>query len=113
MAQFGISVRKLRQKRGWSQTELARRAGVSHPTVSQVERGVLAPTTETREAIARALGTAVDVAFTGFPRAKSEVNGERRAKLRADIAELYEAGKTDEAIGEELDVPQGTVSNNR
>jgi transcriptional regulator with XRE-family HTH domain len=36
---FGLAVRALRRRRGWTQAELARRAGVSQGLVSRVERG--------------------------------------------------------------------------
>jgi HTH-type transcriptional regulator/antitoxin HipB len=36
---FGSVVRAVRQRRGWRQSDLARRAKVSQPTISRVERG--------------------------------------------------------------------------
>lgn len=36
---FGLAVKAARKERGWSQTELGRRAGVSRPTVSRIEKG--------------------------------------------------------------------------
>lgn len=38
-AAFGHAVRAARKQRGWSQTELGRRAGVSRPTVARIEKG--------------------------------------------------------------------------
>lgn len=37
--EFGVLVRSEREKRGWSQSQLAERAGVSLPWISQFERG--------------------------------------------------------------------------
>jgi len=113
MPKFGTTIRELRKARGWSQKELGRRASISNSAVSKIESGQLVPTTETRESIAAALGTAVDVAFVGFPPAKSEMKREQRAELRARIVELYDQGKSDKAVGAELGVAHGTVSNNR
>ncbi|MGH2625623.1 MAG: helix-turn-helix domain-containing protein [Anaerolineales bacterium] len=52
-----LRIRALRERRGWSQAELARRSGVNQGTISRVERG------ETRtlalhnlERLAKALG---------------------------------------------------------
>ena len=36
---FGRSVRDTRRDRGWSQTDLAERAGTTRPTVARVEAG--------------------------------------------------------------------------
>lgn len=38
-AAFGQAVKEARKERGWSQTELGKRAGVSRPTVARIERG--------------------------------------------------------------------------
>ena len=38
-AAFGQAVRAARKARGWSQTELGQRAGVSRPTVARIEKG--------------------------------------------------------------------------
>lgn len=38
-AAFGEAVKAARKERGWSQTELGERAGVSRPTVARIEKG--------------------------------------------------------------------------
>ena len=56
-AQLGRAVRALRHRRGWRQTDLASRAGVSSSTVSLVERGHAGDlSTRTVQAVAGALG---------------------------------------------------------
>jgi transcriptional regulator with XRE-family HTH domain len=58
---LGQRMKALREKRGLGLRELARMAGVHHPTLSQLERGVIADvTTGTAKKIARALGVSVD-----------------------------------------------------
>ncbi|MEV4419696.1 XRE family transcriptional regulator [Patulibacter sp. NPDC049589] len=52
----GANVRRLRVSRGLSQTELARRAGVSKGTLSQLEAAEGNPTIETLWSLAKALG---------------------------------------------------------
>lgn len=54
--QVGLNVRKLREKRGWSQEELAHRSHLHRTYISGVERGVRNPTIAVLEEIAAALG---------------------------------------------------------
>lgn len=53
---FGELVRHLRDERGWTQEKLAREAGVTVTSVSNVERGATKPSAETVEKIAAAFG---------------------------------------------------------
>jgi transcriptional regulator with XRE-family HTH domain len=55
-ARVGAAVRALREKSGFSMRELARRSGVSQPFLSQIERGVSAPSMVTTYRLAEALG---------------------------------------------------------
>jgi transcriptional regulator with XRE-family HTH domain len=55
-ARVGATVRALREKAGYSMRELARRAGMSQPFLSQIERGVSAPSMVTTYRLAEALG---------------------------------------------------------
>lgn len=57
-------VARLRRERGWSQQELARRAGVSRAEVSAIETARLSPSIETGLAFARALGRTVEALFS-------------------------------------------------
>lgn len=52
---FGKRVKALREARGWSQEELADRAGLHRTYVSAVERAVRNPTLTVIERIAKAL----------------------------------------------------------
>src|SRR3989304_5100334 len=59
---IGAAIRAIRMRRGWTQIELARRAGVARGAISAVERGHLARLTfESLERIARTLDASVDV----------------------------------------------------
>ena len=53
---LGLNLQRLRKGKGWSQEELADRAGVHRTYVSGVERGVRNPTITVVEKIAVALG---------------------------------------------------------
>ena len=57
MSEPGANVRTLREERGWSQEELARRSGFSAFTISKIERGATKePGAYTLDKIASALG---------------------------------------------------------
>ncbi len=56
---FGDLVRILRQGKGVTQPELARRVGVSQPVVSKWERGRSTPQQVTVQRVAKALGVSI------------------------------------------------------
>jgi transcriptional regulator with XRE-family HTH domain len=61
MTTFGGRVAKAREKRGWTQQELAERAGVRYETINRIENGKHAePRVYVAVALAKALGTTVD-----------------------------------------------------
>ena len=59
------SIRREREKRGWSQAELARRIGVSQPMVNIYEHGKNKPKMQTLEKMAAAFGVSVPELLTG------------------------------------------------
>jgi len=61
----GETVRRLRLEAGLSQTELARRTGMSQQAVSDWEVGKTVPRWRYVRAAARALGVSVDYILTG------------------------------------------------
>jgi ribosome-binding protein aMBF1 (putative translation factor) len=65
--ELGRAVRELREQRGWSQTRLARAAGMTQSAMARFEAGGTVPTLTVLERIASALDVALDVRFT--PRA--------------------------------------------
>jgi transcriptional regulator with XRE-family HTH domain len=60
---LALSVRALRQKREWSQTELAAQAGVRQALVSAIEVQSANPTVESLNKIASALGVRIEDLF--------------------------------------------------
>jgi molybdate-binding protein/DNA-binding XRE family transcriptional regulator len=56
-------VRAFRDRRGWSQEELAQRAGISRPEVSAIETGRLVPSASAALALAQVFGCAVESLF--------------------------------------------------
>jgi transcriptional regulator with XRE-family HTH domain len=55
MSPIEIKIRELRLKRGWSQVELAKHAGVMQSTVSELETGKARRLLDVLEKIAKAL----------------------------------------------------------
>ncbi|MFG1900914.1 helix-turn-helix domain-containing protein [Micromonospora carbonacea] len=65
--ELGQTVRELRERNGWSQTELARAAGMTQSAVARFEAGGAVPTLTVLERLARALKMRLDITFA--PRA--------------------------------------------
>jgi transcriptional regulator with XRE-family HTH domain len=57
---LGAVLRQMRLDRGWSQTEMADRAGIGQPTLSNIENGRKRPYRETLAALENALGVTPD-----------------------------------------------------
>lgn len=53
-------IKVLRLKKGWSQTQLAERAGLSQTTISTLENRTNRPDAVTLNQVAKALGVTVD-----------------------------------------------------
>lgn len=66
MPRIGRHVKELRVRRNLSVRELASRSGISHSTVSLIERDRTSPTIDTLAAIADALGTTLIGFLRGF-----------------------------------------------
>ncbi len=73
---FGARVRKLRVAAGWTQAELAERAGISERAVSDIERGLRGTV---YPANARRLATSLGVENTDLPAFLSEARGRSEA----------------------------------
>jgi len=56
-------LREARARLGWTQAELADRAGVSRKTINTVENGVFVPSTILALRLARVLGQSVEALF--------------------------------------------------
>lgn len=65
LGELGRQIRTLRTARSLSAVALARRCGVSPSLISQVERGLTAPSLEVLWGIARALGVPIGTFFQG------------------------------------------------
>lgn len=57
---IGMKIKKLREKRGWTQELLAEKAGLTRVTVARVEAGMRKnPDLSTRQKLAKALGVSI------------------------------------------------------
>ncbi|MDP2811518.1 MAG: helix-turn-helix transcriptional regulator [Rhodocyclaceae bacterium] len=55
------SIAQLRLQKGWSQAELARRAGTSQPHIARLELGTVDPQVSTVKKLAKVLGVSVAI----------------------------------------------------
>lgn len=79
-------VREAREGQGWTQEELAEKAGIARPNIARLERGLHIPTLTTLEKVARAL--AIDINnLTAPPEATAEAMREFEAAAEAGIEE--------------------------
>ena len=62
--QLGVVVRELREAKGWSQTQLAREAGMTQPAVARFEAGGTIPTLPVLQRLARALDADLTITVT-------------------------------------------------
>jgi transcriptional regulator with XRE-family HTH domain len=70
---LGARLKKTREKKGWSQRELARQAHVRYATISELENGIrTAMNTDTAKRIARSLGVSVDYLIGTFDEEEDE-----------------------------------------
>lgn len=67
--ELGQTVRTLRQRRGWSQTDLSRAAGMTQSAVARFEAGGTIPTLPVLDRLATALDATLDIHLTPHPAA--------------------------------------------
>jgi len=70
---LGERLKIARERKGWSQRELARQAHVRYATISELENGIrTAMNTDTAKKIARSLGVSVDYLIGTFEEEEDE-----------------------------------------
>ena len=80
MTGIGQRIRDARSKLGWSQNELASRAGVKQPTLQRIEAGLRRdPSIRTIAALAAALGLTIDALLGISPPERSQTQAARVA----------------------------------
>lgn len=100
LAELGQRIRAARDIRGLSQEELAARAKINNSFLSQLERGLKAPSLKTLDAIARSLEVPISQLFADDEEATSSLVEREVADLLAnataaqkrDLVELLRVG---------------------
>ncbi len=64
---FGYAVKRRREERGWTQEELAERAGIHRTYLSDIERGGRNPSLINIGRLAKALKVSLPALFEGVP----------------------------------------------
>ena len=88
MAVLGERIKELRRRRGLAMRELAKRSGVSHSTISLIERDRLSPSVDTLSAVLEALGSTLAGFFSQL-----DADGTCSPFYRAQ--DLVEIGRSD------------------
>lgn len=92
MDDFGARMRSLREARGWTRTDLARRSGVTKDTIRSIETGRTRTNIVTVEALAEGLAVPLSALF-GDPMpmritGKTDEILRKLGELRRDLEEL-------------------------
>ena len=87
-SQLGEIIRRQRELSEMSMREFARLVGISNPYLSQIERGLRAPSEQVLDAIATSLETSADALYeqAGVPRDEEGGEPDVVAAIRADEA---------------------------
>lgn len=80
-------VRRLREGKGWNQTELAYHAGLAPSVISQIENGKRSPSARTLEKLAGALDVSVGELFPGKAQAPLPFEELEEPQWRSDVME--------------------------
>ncbi len=84
---FAIQIKAGRNVLGWSQTELAKRAGVARPTVARIEAFIMQPKLDTAEKIKDALRKA-GVEFSDYQPERGFTMVVRSSAMQPQLEEL-------------------------
>ena len=84
---IGLRVKTARSAKGLSQVALAEKIGRTTETISNIERGVTAPTIETLERLSKALSLPMVEFFEGYDSANTN---KKRFALELEIRDLIQ-----------------------
>ncbi|MCW8345903.1 HTH-type transcriptional regulator PuuR [Vibrio sp. ZSDZ65] len=84
--QIGKNIAHLRKERGWSQRELAERAGITHSAISSIENGKVSPSVSSLQKIVNEFSLSLSEFFT------LEQQSDKKVKVLVKSDELIEIG---------------------
>lgn len=95
---FAVQIRTGRTALGWSQTELAARAGVARPTIARIESFAMQPKLETAERLRNALRQS-GIEFLDYEPDQGFTMVVRGLALRAQFRQVNASGIENDAGG--------------
>lgn len=93
----GAFVRAARRRHRLDQADLARRAGMSQPAVSRIERDVVSPSLETLNRLMAAMGETLMLSSLRLDKAVPGGSNQPLSEVLADFRELSAADRLAEA----------------
>ena len=87
---LGEQIKRCREKRGFTQEQLAEKIGVSIETISSIERGIKMPRLQNFVAIANQLGVSADELDFGFIAEANALSKKLEKLSRADRKRILE-----------------------
>ena len=93
MYALGQKIKQLRESRGWSQADLARKAGVTRSAISTYEQGQRTPSADVIRCFAKAFGVSADYLLGIAERRTVDIEGlseHDEVLIRALVASLKE-----------------------
>src|SRR3712207_6015918 len=105
---LGRNIVRAREERGWLQTDLARRLGISATRLNKWEKGEHAPSLVGLADLGRVLGTSLDVLVLGSARGTGALTFPQREKVQEAVEALSSLllAKEEEEIHSEMRVPE-------
>lgn len=96
----GQRLKALREERGISMRELARRSSLSANALSMIERGLTSPSVSTLSKLATAMGVPITVFFRHEPERSPVVLTQKKDRIRVEISKgFWESLGGDEFLG--------------
>lgn len=90
---IGKNVTSFREELGWTQRELAEKAGVSYSFLNDIENGRRQPSMDSLEGIARALGVRASEVIDGKKQETMVIDVDTYNKMVLELSDLREKVK--------------------
>jgi transcriptional regulator with XRE-family HTH domain len=104
---FGTRLRRIREQKGWSQTELAEKSSLTPAAVSQIEADDRQPSFKTLSSIASALGITVGYLLGEQPELPSELKAFFRDLQKLDANDVQQLKNFAAFLRQKAQTPEG------